>query len=147
MQKLSKRGRDLLKTLEGCKLRAYKDIGGVWTIGYGHTGADTFEGVKISAERAEELLLKDLVKFEGGVEYFVKVPLKQPHFDALVLFAYNVGMGALASSTLLKRLNKKDYEGAGKELLRWNKVNGVVVQGLANRRAKEKELWDEAQLC
>jgi lysozyme len=130
-----------IKTAEGLRLTAYKDGGGVWTIGYGHTGADVREGLTIPLSEAERLLTRDLRVAEGHVNEAVKVKLTQNQFDALVSFVYNVGGGAFRSSTLLKLLNAGDYEGAANQLPRWNKDNGKVVNGLTNRRHEERELF------
>lgn len=130
-----------IKTAEGLRLTAYKDGGGVWTIGYGHTGADVREGLTIPLSEAERLLTRDLRVAEGHVNDAVKVKLTQNQFDALVSFVYNVGGGAFRSSTLLKLLNAGDYGNAADQLLRWNKDNGKVVDGLTNRRREERELF------
>lgn len=130
-----------IKTAEGLRLTAYKDGGGVWTIGYGHTGSDVREGLTIPLSEAERLLTRDLRVAEGHVNDAVKVKLTQNQFDALVSFVYNVGGGAFRSSTLLKLLNAGDYEGAANQFPRWNKDNGKVVNGLTNRRHEERELF------
>lgn len=130
-----------IKTAEGLRLTAYKDGGGVWTIGYGHTGADVREGLTISLPEAERILTHDLRVAEGHVNSAVQVKLTQNQFDALVSFVYNVGGGAFKTSTLLKLLNTGDYEGAANQLLRWNKDNGKTIQGLTNRRHEERELF------
>lgn len=130
-----------IKTAEGLRLTAYLDTGGVWTIGYGHTGGDVREGLTIPLSEAERLLTRDLRVAEGHVNDAVKVKLTQNQFDALVSFVYNVGGGAFRSSTLLKLLNAGDYDGAANQLPRWNKDNGRVVNGLTNRRREERELF------
>ncbi|MND20258.1 Lysozyme RrrD [compost metagenome] len=130
-----------IKTAEGLRLTAYKDGGGVWTIGYGHTGADVREGLTIPLSEAERLLTRDLRVAENHVNGAVKVKLTQNQFDALVSFVYNVGGEAFRSSTLLKKLNAGDYLGAADQFPRWNKDNGKVVDGLTNRRREERELF------
>lgn len=130
-----------IKTAEGLRLTAYLDTGGVWTIGYGHTGSDVREGLTIPLSEAERLLTRDLRVAEGHVNDAVKVKLTQNQFDALVSFVYNVGGGAFRSSTLLKLLNAGDYDGAANQLPRWNKDNGKTVPGLTNRRREERELF------
>ena len=130
-----------IKTAEGLRLTAYKDGGGVWTIGYGHTGAEVREGLTIPLSEAERLLTRDLRVAEGHVNSAVQVKLTQNQFDALVSFVYNVGGGAFKTSTLLKLLNAGDYEGAANQLPRWNKDNGKVVGGLTTRRHEERELF------
>ena len=140
--KTSQKGIELIKRFEGCRLTAYKCPSGVWTIGYGHTNG-VKKGQKISQKRAEEFLREDLAKFENGVKKAVFVPLTQNQFDALVSFTYNCGLGAFKNSTLRKKLNAKDYKGAAKEFLRWNKSNGIVLEGLKRRRNAEKALFEE----
>jgi lysozyme len=116
---------------------------GVLTIGYGHTGPDVRPGMEVNLKKAEELLQNDLARFERRVEKLVKVPLSDNQFAALVSFDFNTG--GLASSTLLKELNKGNYHNVPFELAKWNKatVKGkkVVLPGLANRRAVEAALW------
>ncbi|MGL5950139.1 MAG: lysozyme [Cetobacterium sp.] len=133
-------GVNLIKKFEGLKLKAYKCPGGIWTIGYGTTSGVT-EGMIITEEKAEDLLKKDLVRFETAVKTVVRVKLNKNQFDALVSFSYNVGTGALQSSTLLKKLNQGDYKGASEEFMRWNKAGGKVLTGLIKRREAEKELF------
>ena len=140
--KTSQEGINLIKKFEGCKLTAYKCPAGVWTIGYGHTDG-VKKGQKITKARAEEYLKNDLIKYEKGVENLVKVTLNQNQFNALVSFAYNCGLSALKTSTLLKKLNKKDYKGASNEFLRWNKANRRVLEGLNTRRKAERDLFDK----
>ena len=142
---ISQKGLDLIKTFEGCELVAYKDIAGVWTIGYGHTGADVTPGLKISQGQADVLLRQDVEKFARGVTSAVEVPINQNQFDALVSFAYNVGLGALSSSTLLKLLNEKtDKTIVAAEFLRWCKADGQTVEGLLRRRKAEQALFLES---
>jgi lysozyme len=140
-RRLNEVGLELLKKWEGCKLKSYKDVGGVWTIGYGHTRTAR-ANMTITQEEADRLLREDLSVFADNVEKAVKVPLSDNQFAALVVFAYNVGQGAFNKSTLLRKLNAGEFESVPTELLRWNKVKGVVVNGLTNRRKGEAELWD-----
>lgn len=123
-------------------MTAYKCPSGVYTIGYGHTSG-VKKGQKISKAQAEAYLREDVAKFENGVNKYVSAPLTQNQFDALVSFTYNCGLTAFKNSTLRKKLNAKDYAGAGNELLRWNKANGVVLEGLKRRRNAEKALFDK----
>jgi lysozyme len=139
----SKRGIDLVRSFEGLRLKAYKCPAGVWTIGYGHTGA-VHEGDKITEEDAIEYLEDDLDRFEKCVDKAVNVPITQNMFDALVSFAYNVGCGAFKKSALLKKLNAKDYEGAADQFPRWNKAGGRELAGLTRRRAAERAMFLEA---
>lgn len=125
-----------LANFEGFREKAYKDVGGVATIGYGET-----KGVKmgdtITADRALVQLLVSTEEHADRIRDCIHVPLYQNEFDAYVSLAYNIGTGAFCSSTLVKKINAKDYDGACEQILRWNKVNGKVVQGLVNRREKE----------
>lgn len=130
----------LLRQWEGLRLEAYQDSGGVWTIGYGHTKT-AHEGMKITKAKAEALFKSDLAPFEAAVERLVTVDLTDHQFGALVSFAFNVGEGAFARSTLLKKLNAGDYDAVPGQLARWNKAGGKVVPGLVNRRAAEAGLW------
>lgn len=139
--KTSQAGVDLIKSFEGCRLKAYKDIVGVVTIGYGHTGDDIYENQIISQDEADQLLLDDLCIFEKGVTSFVSCPLTQNQFDALVSFSYNLGLTALKTSTLLKKLNNEDYGEAADEFLKWDKAGGVVVPGILRRRQLEQALF------
>lgn len=138
--KASKNGINLIKQFEGCKLTSYKCPAGIWTIGYGHTKG-VKQGQKITQVKALNYLKEDLASFEKGVKTSVKVPINQNQFDALVSFTYNVGLGAFKTSTLLKKLNKKDYSGASKEFARWNKASGKVLNGLVKRREAERKLF------
>lgn len=139
--KISQKGTDLIKSFEGLELKAYKDSVGVTTIGYGSTGSHVSMGMTITKEQAEQLLKKDLERFEKGVSDIVKVPLNQNQFDALVSFSFNLGLGSLKSSTLLKKLNFSDYIGASKEFERWNRAGGKVLAGLTRRRIAERDLF------
>ena len=125
---------------EGFEEKAYKDIGGVITIGFGETKG-VKEGDTITHEAAKEKLEKRLDGFWDDIKDSIRVPITQAMCDALTSFTYNVGVGAFKGSTLLRRLNSGDYEGASKELLRWNKVDGKVVRGLSNRREDERQLF------
>lgn len=139
--KISKKGLDLIKTFEGLELKAYKDSVGVLTIGWGSTGSHVKPGMSITKEQAEELLKQDVSRFEKGVNDLVKVPLIQNQFDALVSFSFNLGLGNLKSSTLLRKLNASDYSGAASEFLRWNRAGNKVLAGLTRRRIAERDLF------
>lgn len=144
MRKINEAGRDLIRSFESLRLEAYPDPGtggDPWTIGYGHTGSDVHPGLVITKDRAEEILERDLAKFEQGVEMLVSVPLTDNQFSALVSFAFNVGVGKLSTSTLLTLLNGRDYAGAAEQFLRWNKASGKVLAGLTRRRKAERELF------
>lgn len=142
--KTSQRGIDLIKEFEGFEERAYKDVVGYWTIGYGSlyvNGVRVSPGMRITREGAEEQLKSDVVRFEKAIEKLVTVDLNQNQFDALVSFTYNLGEGNLGKSTLLKKLNRGDFNGAADEFLKWNRAGGKVVNGLVRRRAAERELF------
>ncbi|WP_183560703.1 lysozyme [Mucilaginibacter sp. SP1R1] len=146
---ISDNGINLIKGFEGLVLHAYKDIAGVWTIGYGSTRYANGNRVVPGGELANESQAADLLKHTLGtyvqaVHDSVKVPLNQNQFDALVSFTYNLGAGALASSTLLKKLNAGDYNGAADQFLVWNKITDpktgakVVSDALVKRRKAEQ---------
>ncbi|OHX15768.1 muraminidase [Chromobacterium amazonense] len=134
-------GINLIKQSEGLRLSAYQDQVGVWTIGYGHTGPDVAAGLTISADQAEQLLQGDLARFEQGVSALVTVLLNANQFSALVSFSYNLGLGNLQSSTLLKLLNQGDYQGAAGQFPLWDKAGGNVLPGLQKRRLAEQALF------
>ncbi|MEQ1318929.1 lysozyme [Acinetobacter guillouiae] len=145
--KISNIGINLIRGFEDLRLKAYDDGVGVWTIGYGTTainGVAVKKGDTCTAEQAKSYMAQDLKKFESAVNTSVKVPLNQNQFDALVSLTYNIGTGAFKDSTLLKKLNAKDYKGAAAQFDRWNKGGGKVMQGLVNRRAKERKLFEKA---
>ena len=142
---ISDKGIALIKQFEGCKLTAYQDSVGVWTIGYGWTqpvdDKPIRAGMTIKQETADRLLKTGLVSYESDVSRLVKVGLTQGQFDALVSFTYNLGARALSTSTLLRKLNAGDYAGAADEFLRWNKAGGKVLNGLTRRREAERALF------
>lgn len=133
-------GVHLIKTFEGLRLKAYQDAVGVWTIGYGTTRG-VRPGQEISEAQAEALLKTDLNRFENAVNQAVRVSINDNQFAALVSFAYNVGSGALRSSTLLRKLNRRDIYGAANEFPRWNRAGGRVLAGLTRRRKAERALF------
>ena len=135
-------GLDLIRRFEGLRLDAYRCPAGVWTIGYGHTGTDIGQGLKISKQRAEELLRADVLRFEEGVARCAGL-CTPGQFDALVSFAFNLGLGALRSSTLLKLHKLGQHKLAASEFGRWIHAGGKRCPGLANRRAAEAERYRE----
>lgn len=141
MRKISKFALALIKQWEGLRLKAYKDISGVLTIGYGHTGEDIKPNQTISLAEAEQLLLRDLAKFEEAIEQLVKVNLNDNQFAALVAFSFNIGLTAFKNSTLLKKLNNGNYDAVPIELMRWCHSRGKQCKGLINRRSAEIGLW------
>lgn len=137
----SDRGIAKTKEFEGLRLTAYQDVGGVWTIGYGHTGKTVVRGATITQAEAEKLLRMDLGWAVDCVNKNVIQPINQNKFDAMVDFCYNVGCGAFRSSTLLQKVNINDMDGAADEFLRWKFVNGVETAGLLRRRHADRELF------
>ena len=146
-RQISPHGLAKLKQWEGLKTKAYKDAGGVWTIGYGHTATagepKPRAGMVITAAEAESILLKDLTQYEAAVENNVKVKLNGNQFAALVSFAFNVGIGAFKNSALLKKLNKGNFDAVPSELMKWVHTGKTKNQGLVNRRRAEGYLWME----
>ena len=137
---ISEAGIQLIKKFEGCSLKAYKCPAGIWTIGYGHTSG-VKEGQTITKKEAEAYLKQDLITFETFVSNLVTVAINQNQFDALVSFCYNLGPGNLRSSTLLKRINAGDFNGAAEQFDRWVYAGGKKLSGLVKRRAAEKALF------
>jgi len=140
----SKDGLHLTEQFEGVRLTAYPDPGtggDPWTIGYGHTGADIHAGLTITQAQAEEYLRQDVQKAAANVNTHVKVEITQDEFDALVDFAFNCGCGNLDTSTLLKKLNAGDHEGAAQEFLKWDMAGGHHMAGLLRRRQAEAALF------
>ena len=140
IKKTSQRGIDLIKEFEGFRAKAYFCPANVLTIGYGHTSTCK-PGQVISTTKGEELLKEDLVRFENAVNVLVKVPLTQGQFDALVSFAFNVGVGAFKGSTLLRLLNEGKYASAVRQFKRWVHGGGRKLPGLVRRRKAERELF------
>ena len=139
--KISAAGIELLKQFEGCRLTAYQDSVGVWTIGFGTT-TGVKEGQTISQVKAEEYLRFDLAIFEKAVTESLKVPVNQNQFDALVSFTYNVGVSAFRSSTLLNLINEKtDKKVVAAEFSKWVKAGNQTLPGLVSRRKAESELF------
>ena len=139
----------LLKKFEGCKLTAYRCPANVCTIGYGHTSAAgapmVTDGMKITQQQAEDILSRDLVKYETAVHNMLHQPLNQRQFDVLVDFAYNVGIGNLQSSTLLKKVNAAKFDEVPAELMKWTKGGGKVLPGLVRRRQAESAWWSSGE--
>lgn len=139
--KTSALGVALIKQFEGLRTCAYLDAAGIWTIGYGHTGEEVRSGVRIDAAQADGLLHQDLRAAEEAVRALVTTPLAQASFDALVSFVFNVGANAFAGSTLLRKLNAGDAEGAAAEFERWRYAGGRILPGLLRRRIAERTLF------
>jgi lysozyme len=138
----SKNGLHLTEQFEGCRLTAYPDPatgGDPWTIGYGHTGSDVHSGLTITQEQAEELLMKDVQKAANDVKVKVTTDITQEEFDALVDFVFNCGAGNFNGSTLLKKINAGDMEGAAHEFEKWDMAAGKHMAGLLRRRHAEAQ--------
>lgn len=142
----------LVQEFEGCEKKrgdgtfdAYPDPGSggdPWTIGWGTTGADVKRGVIWTQQQCDNRFTQDLNRFAQNVAKVIgDAATTQPQFDAMVSFAYNVGIGNLTTSTLLKKHKAGDYPGAANEFARWNKAAGKVMAGLTRRRAAEAALY------
>lgn len=142
---ISKSGIELIKRFEGLRLKAYQDSVGVWTIGYGWTqpvdGKKVGPGMQIDQATADRLLKCGVVQYEQGVNQLVRVKITQGQFDALVSFAYNLGLRSLSTSTLLKKLNAGDKQSAADEFGKWVNAGGKRLDGLVTRRAAEREMF------
>lgn len=144
--KIDTTGANLIKQFEGCKLKAYLDSVKVPTIGWGNTQYENGSKVKlgdtITQERADELFLLIVAKFEDGVTKLLRWQITQNKFNALVSFAYNVGLGNLGKSTLLKKVNANPSDPSIlAEFAKWNKAGGKVLLGLTRRRKAESDLY------
>ena len=137
---ISEKGTSLIKHFEGCRLEAYQDSVGIWTIGYG-TIKGVKEGDKINQDEAEHLLQEEMPEYEGYINDMVKVALEQNQFDALCSWVFNLGPNNLKSSTLLKVLNEGKYDEVPEQVVRWNKAGGKVLEGLKKRREAEALLF------
>lgn len=142
---ISPAGVKLIKEFEGLRLRAYKDIVGVWTIGYGHTRG-VLPGETITKAEADVMLRRDLESFEAEVDDMLPVSgATQGQFDALVSLAYNVGVSALKRSTLMRLFKAGQIEEAAAQFARWNKAGGRAVEGLTRRRKAERALFEQIE--
>ena len=122
---------------EGYRENAYIPMAGdIPTIGFGTTSGVKL-GDRTSPEKALQVALRDIQKFEGALKQCVKVPLTQGEYDVYISLSYNIGSSSFCRSTLVKKLNGQDYEGACKEILRWDKFQGQRLPGLTKRRQEE----------
>ncbi len=138
---------DLIKRHEGLRLQAYLPTpNDKWTIGYGHTKT-AHKGMVITESKAEELLRQDLAWVEDCIKKLVKVPLTQNQYDAVASLVFNIGEGNFSGSSVLRRLNDKDYQGAADAFLMWSKQRSKttgklgVLKGLTKRREEERKLF------
>jgi lysozyme len=136
---------EIVEHFEGFYANAYKCPAGIWTIGIGTirypNGKPVMDGDVCTRAQAEEYLMHELEEKARGVERFVTVELNQDQFDALVSFAYNVGLGAFEKSTMLGLINIRRFKDAAGEFMRWNKGGGKVLPGLTRRRSAERALF------
>jgi lysozyme len=144
--KINNLGIDLMHFFEGCKLEAYQCSAKVWTIGWGNTfyenGTPVKQGDKITQDRANSLFVFVANKFADEIKKLIKSNLTENQFSALVCFAYNVGTGNFAKSTLLKKVNANPNDPSiSNEFLRWNKAGGKELLGLTRRRTAESKLY------
>lgn len=147
--RLSQGGRAAIKQREGVRTTAYQDDAGIWTIGIGHVAPWVREGLTIDMATVERLFTNDVSRFERTITESVRVNVTQNQFDALVSFAFNIGAQAFRGSTLLKELNKGNYQAVPGQMMRWVKVTidqqKVTNRGLINRRTSEVAQWNDMQ--
>ena len=143
--KINKAGINLIKKYEGFRSHAYRDAVGVWTIGYGHTSMagtpNVSKGLKISRRQGETILARDVEKFARAIQPLITVELNENQFSALVSFAYNVGVGGFKRSSVLKRVNARQFDAVPHRLSLWVKAGGRTLRGLVARRAAEADLF------
>jgi lysozyme len=134
---------DIIKRNEGLRLKAYQDVVGVWTIGYGDTGPDVVPGLVISKQDAEQRLVDRLAReFEPGVRRAIgNAPTTENQFGAMVSLEYNIGVGAFDRSTVAKMHKAGNHQAAAEAFALWNKAGGRVYAGLVRRRQEEADLY------
>jgi lysozyme len=133
---------EFVKKWEGCKLQAYQDGGGVWTIGVGHTGPDVSPAILWTQEQADAALERDLKVAELAMLKHVKVKtLTANQVAALTSFVFNLGETQFAKSQLLTKINASDHTGAALEIVKWHNDNNQKVKGLLRRRLEEAALY------
>lgn len=136
---LSDFGCKMIWHYEGCSLTAYWDDNGkVWTIGWGHTGSDVYEGLTWTQEQCDNVFKSDIIVYENYVKNYVTINLEQHEFDSMVSFTYNTGVGTLTSSDLLKYLNEGDKQKCADEFPKFIYSGGVILEGLVKRRKTER---------
>lgn len=133
----------IIKRFEGLRLRQYKDAVNLPTIGYGHllTPADAEQWEEITECQAEEILCQDIRRISKAMAPLIKAPITQSMYDALVSFSFNLGVGKLRSSTLLKKINREEFVGASEEFKKWAFAGGRRLKGLQLRRDAEANLF------
>lgn len=132
---------DFIEQWEGFRETAYLCPAGVLTIGFGHTGSDVKKGQVVTYKEAYNMLLEDLKRYASGLAAWVNVKVTEGQYIALLSLAFNVGVGAVAKSTLLRLLNAGDIEAAGDEFLKWTYAAGRELPGLVRRRREERKLF------
>lgn len=141
----NKAGIALIKEFEGFRSKAYKDAVGVWTIGYGHTSMagppDVKRGLTITNAEGEKILKRDLVKYENAVADLLKVEVSSNQFSAMVSLCYNIGPANFKKSSVIRFVNKRQWQNAANAFALWNKAGGRVLAGLTRRRAAEAALF------
>jgi len=139
---ISEAGKDLIKEFEGCRLKAYDDGVGVQTIGWGRT-TNVSPGDTCTQEQADAWFDAEVEEFANYISLALQVAVSQNEFDAMVSLAYNIGTTAFVRSTLLKKLNARDFKGAAEQFDRWNQAGGSPMAGLTRRRAAERKLFEK----
>jgi GH24 family phage-related lysozyme (muramidase) len=144
--KISQNGIDLIKCFEGCRFNPYRDAGGLWTVGYGHLigdGKSLPSGYNriFTQKEIDDFLVNDLMHVESGISVLIRVSITQNQFDALCSFCYNLGMGTLQKSTLLKDINSSLWGAAANDILKFHFASGVSLPGLVKRRQAEHDLF------
>ena len=137
---ISEHGIALIKQFEGCRLKAYRDIVGVWTIGYGFTEG-VYETMTITQEQAEQMLMERLIPYEHAVEEALTISPNQAQFDACVCLAWNIGIKGFENSTVVRLHNQGQFKEAANAFSLWNKAGGKIIAGLVRRRAAEAALY------
>lgn len=132
----------MLKGFESLRLKAYQDVRGVWTIGYGHTGPEVTAGLVWTQQQALQALQEDVSWAVKAVQDHVTIPLLQNQFDALVSFTFNVGAGAFEGSTLLVLLNEANFVGTSEQFAHWVYAGTMLSSGLVNRRKTEAAMFN-----
>lgn len=132
---------DLVKEFEGCKLEAYQDQVGKWTVGYGSTGPGINEDTVWTQEQADTRLIASLERFQAQIIKNTEMALGDNQLDALTSFVYNLGLGSYLKSTLKKKIEDKEFVEAADEFLKWDRVGGEVSPGILRRRKAERQLF------
>ena len=139
-------GINLIKQFEGCRYSPYRDSIGLWTVGYGHLIGDgkslpSGDNRVFTQKEIDDFLVNDLVHVESGISVLIRVPITQNQFDALCSFCYNLGVGTLQKSTLLKDINSSLWDAAANDILKFHFAGGVSLPGLVKRRQAEHDLF------